>query len=78
MQTLRDNTSLFYLDFQDNNLDNEFAQQLVKLLQENYFIEDLVISGNDHISQALKETIAQECRKNLLIKEFILPILSRD
>ena len=60
---------------QDNQLDSECANNLIELLHDNYFIEDLVIDGNNHVSQTQKETIQQECRKNLMIKEFILPHL---
>jgi hypothetical protein len=35
----------------------------------------LVIEGNNHVNQSQKDTIQQECRKNLMIKEFILPHL---
>jgi Leucine-rich repeat (LRR) protein len=48
---------------------------LIELLHDNYFIEDLVIEGNNHVNQSQKDTIQQECRKNLMIKEFILPHL---
>ena len=48
--TLRDNSNLFYLDLKDNELDNEVALKLITLLDDNYFIEDLVITGNNHIS----------------------------
>jgi len=75
--SLRDNTNLFYLDLKDNFLDNENGQKLIELLQENYFIEDLEISGNHHISQTCKDQIEDDCRKNLLIKEFIIPHLGQ-
>ena len=72
---LSDNTNLFNLDLQDNLLDNDCADKLIELLHDNYFIEDLIIDGNNHINQTFKETILQECRKNLMIKEYILPNL---
>jgi len=75
MNSLKNNTRLFYLDLKDNLLDDEFANGLIDLLSENYFIEDLVISGNPYISQSIKETIREECRQNLLIKEYIFPHL---
>ena len=74
-KTLRDNSNLFYLDMQDNQLDAQCADKLIELLHDNYFIEDLVIEGNNHVNQTQKDTIQQECRKNLLIKEYILPTL---
>ena len=74
-KVLRDNTNLFYLDLKDNELDDVCGQMLIELLHDNYFIEDLVIDGNMHINQTTKEEIQEECRKNLLIKEFILPHL---
>ena len=73
--TLRDNSNLFYLDLKDNQLDEEFGRRLITLLDDNYFIEDLFIAGNLFIDQATKETIREECRKNLLIKYNILPYL---
>jgi hypothetical protein len=45
------------------------------LEEENYFIEDLYIRGNTHLSQSYKELVLEECRKNLLIKEYIIPRL---
>jgi hypothetical protein len=74
--SLRDNSNLFYLDLKDNDIDNECAKLLITLLHDNYFIEDLVLEGNNYIDQTIKETINEECRKNLLIKEFLLPHLT--
>lgn len=74
-KSLEKNSNLFYLDMKDNMLDNQIAERLINLLHTNYFIEDLVLEGNHYISQTNKETIEEECRKNLLIKEFILPHL---
>ena len=48
---------------------------MVELLAENYFIEDIIIAGNLHISQTTKEQIIEECRKNLMIKAYVLPYL---
>jgi hypothetical protein len=48
--SLRDNSNLKYLDLKDNELENECAKNLVQLLDDNYFIEDLVVTGNLHIS----------------------------
>ena len=39
------------------------------------FIEDLVLQGNNYINQQYKDIIDTECRKNLMIKEYILPTL---
>lgn len=75
-KSLNDNTNLYYLDLKDNEIENECAQKLIDLLRMNYFIEDLVIKGNIHISQNLKETIMDECRKNLMIKEYVIPNLN--
>jgi len=67
--TLKDNTNLFYLDLKDNEIENSCAKAFIDLLEEwNYFIEDLVIKGNMRINQNYKETIIEECRKNLHIK----------
>lgn len=74
---LRNNTNMFYLDLKDNEIDNECANKLITLLRKNYFIEDLVLEGNLHINHNYKETIIEECRQNLLIKEFILPYLDK-
>ena len=60
---------------QDNQLDVDCADKLIELLHDNYFIEDLVIEGNLHVNQNQKDIILQECRKNLMIKEYILPTL---
>lgn len=46
---------------------------MMSVLKTNVFIEDLEIKGNNYINQALKETLIEEVRKNLLIKEFIVP-----
>jgi len=62
MESLEKNTRLFYLDLKDNLLDDEFANGLIDLLGENYFIEDIVISGNSYIYQSIKERIQEECR----------------
>lgn len=35
-----------------------------------------MLEGNNYIDQTIKETINEECRKNLLIKEFLLPHLT--
>ena len=75
-KSLRDNYHLFYLDLKDNEIEFECADQMIQLLDDNYFIEDLTLKGNHHISQAQKETIKEECRRNLLIKEYILPHLT--
>lgn len=56
--SLRDNSNLFYLDMQDNDLDNDCATKLIDLLHDNYFIEDLVLEGNNHINHTNKETIS--------------------
>ena len=74
---LKDNVKLFSLDLKDNDLEDECAACIEELLQENYFIEDIVVLGNSHISQSKRDTISQECRKNLLIKEYIFPYLER-
>jgi hypothetical protein len=74
--SLRDNSNLFYLDLKDNDIDNDCGKLLIQLLDDNYFIEDLVLEGNNYIDQGTKETINEECRKNLLIKEFLLPHLT--
>jgi Ran GTPase-activating protein (RanGAP) involved in mRNA processing and transport len=73
---LRDNSNLHLLDLQDNRIDTDCAKQLVTLLHDNYFIEDLILKGNNYADNAIIETINEECRKNLLIKEFILPKLT--
>lgn len=73
--SLRDNTNLFYLDMKDNQLDDDVGAKLIELLDDNYFLEDLQIKGNLHISQSTKERLREECRKNLHIKEYVLPHL---
>ena len=74
-KSLKNNTNLFYLDLKDNELDDTVAEPLIDLLNENYIIEDLFIKGNMHLSQSYKETLREECRKNLLIKQYLLPCL---
>ena len=74
-KSLIDNTNLVYLDLQDNEIENECATQLIELLKQNYFIVGVVLKGNLHINQNLKETIQEECRKNIMIKEFVVPHL---
>jgi hypothetical protein len=48
---------------------------MITLLNDNYFIEDLILKGNNYVDNQTIETINEECRKNLLIKEYILPKL---
>ena len=57
VNSLKDNTHLYYLDLNDNLLNDDFAKGLIALLGENYFIEDLAILNNPYISQSLKELI---------------------
>lgn len=48
--SLKQNVKLFYLDLKDNDLEDECAEKIIDLLKVNYFIEDLVIEGNSHMS----------------------------
>ena len=73
--SLRGNSNCRYLDLKDNCLDNTVAESLVDMLHKNFFIEDLVLTGNHQINHNLKVAIEEECRKNLLIKEYIIPSL---
>jgi Ran GTPase-activating protein (RanGAP) involved in mRNA processing and transport len=49
VKSLRDNTHLYYLDLNDNLLDDSFGKGLIELLDDNYFIEDLSIFNNPYI-----------------------------
>ena len=44
------------------------------MLESNVSIEDLSFKGNKYVSQNLKETLEQEVRMNMLIKEFTLEV----
>ena len=72
---LIDNVKLKFLDLKDNDLDDKCAALIRDLLSVNYFIEDLVLDGNKRVCQIEQKNIDEEIRKNLLIKNYIFPLL---
>ena len=59
------------VDLSENNICDKFSVKLLKLVQTNYFIENLNLKGNKMINYSNIEQIDEECRKNYLIKKHI-------
>ena len=56
---------MYYLDLQDNDLDDEGTEPFFEMMKHNYYIEDIVIGGNPKVCQASTERLFYECRKNI-------------
>jgi hypothetical protein len=61
------------LDLQNNDICNPFGVKLLKLVKNNYFQEEVNLKGNKKINYSHVESIDDECRKNHLIKKYIIP-----
>lgn len=72
---LVNNPNLSVMNFKDNDLSSESASNLLKLCKKNVFLEDLVLLGNMDIPYSMIEKINDECRENLLIRDFVIPKL---
>jgi len=50
---------------------------MIELILNNYLIEDIVVKGNYFVDNTNKDKIYEECRKNNLIKKYIVPRLEK-
>ena len=48
---------------------------MTKYCEQNVYIEEIVLSGNNKVHSPEVEEINEQCRMNMLIKKYILPNL---
>lgn len=65
------------LSLEDNNLSESNAEYLVVFSQKNMMICHIGVKGNQDVTNELIYELADECRMNICINEFILPNLGQ-
>jgi len=69
--------SLQVLNLKDNFLNSKNSEELRKVCYENLLMEEVNLMGNKDVHAQATDEIESECRKNILILKYILPILPK-
>lgn len=73
-----DNLTLKILNLADNEIDDKLAKDILDVLESsNTFMEEIILSGNNLVHFQTIENLDKACRKNILIKEFVIPSLQK-
>lgn len=73
------NRNLKVLNLSWNRINNENLEEIRDhYTRQNVFIEEIIMRGNKNLHSSVEEHINDECKKNLLIQEHIIPMLGPD